>query len=649
MPKEAAEIGIEEALKRNPRQPGVWCALGDARLHSQKFDEARAAFENALRLDEGLAQAHFGLGLISKQLGKIEEAIAHYWTGLDCAPQHDQALLDLGVLLAERNQTKEAVGCWQRILERNPEHAQAHHNLGVAMAQMGNPDEAIRLLKKAIALRPSYSEAFFNLANVLCNQKSRDNDRRQEGVDRYREAVRLQTNYIEAIYNLGSVLTDLDRPAEAELWLRQAVRIGLAGQLDSRSKRDDSRFHLLTPSVFNQLGVALCAQGKYRAARSAYRRALAIKPDFSEAHCNLANLYQELGRLPEALTCYELALLHEPQSAVTKWNRALSFLQSGDFVTGWREYEWRWQRPQTPPRPIKEPRWDGTDLHGKTLLIHMEQGLGDMIQFIRFAPLAKERGARVLVECPGFAVPLLARCPGVDEIIPEGIIRDQEPLPGAPRFDMQIPIMSLPHVLGITLSNLPSEVPYIHLDESRVLAWRDRLAKEIEPPSKQELRAGICWQGNPNHRLDRYRSIPLADFAPLARIPGVRLVSLQKGPGAAQLLTLPSTCPIWEPPHSAQMTAEALLDTAALMKNLDLIVSVDTGTAHLAGALGMPVWVPLSAVGEWRWLLHREDSPWYPTMRLFRQKRLGRWHAVFRRIVHELEKTVAAPERIKKN
>jgi predicted O-methyltransferase YrrM len=363
--------------------------------------------------------------------------------------------------------------------------------------------------------------------------------------------------------------------------------------------------------------------------------------------------------LPEALASYDLALLSEPDSASTRWNRSLSLLQRGDFAQGWAEYEWRWQRKQTPARPFTEPRWDGSPLAGRTLLIYMEQGLGDMVQFIRFAAHARLRGGRILVECPGFVAPLLVRCAGIDELVIEG-----SPLP---RFDCQIPIMSLPGVLGIGLGDLPGKVPYVFLGEELVARWGERIRTiPLAPPSRggekdgatppaspskgeesfgearrlplgtRRLNVGIVWQGNPNHRLDRYRSVPLALFAPLAKIPGIRLISLQRGPGASQIEEVASQFSVLRPTDSDSMTSEDLLDTAALMKCLDLVISVDTGTAHLAGALGVPVWVPLSAIGEWRWLLHREDSPWYATMRLFRQRKLGQWKAVFRRMAREL-------------
>ncbi len=708
MLKEPAELKMEESLKANPKQPGVWCSLGEMRLRGHRLPEARAAFENALHMEPGLAQAHFGLAGAWKEQGKPVEAIASYRSGLASFPDNGQALLDLGVLLAEHSQADEAIVCWQKLLVLQPGHAQAYHNLGVAMAQKGENSEAVRYLEKALALKPDYAEANFNLGNVLCNLKTREDDRRTAGVERYREAIRLRPGYIEPLYNLGTVLTELNRPAEGAIWLRQAARIGEgrgtrgAGR-ENRGNIGEGRGptapsplagegwgegcqepHPLTASAYNQLGLALCMQAKYADAEVEYRRALALGPDLADVHSNMGNMYQEQGRLPEALACYELGIMHEPGSAVTKWNRALSILQSGDFELGWREYEWRWQRKQTPPRPFKEPRWDGSPFPDKTLLIHMEQGLGDMIQFIRFAAGAKERGGRILVECPGFLVPLLNRCPGIDEIAPEGILGTGNG--SSPKFDLQIPVMSLPGVLGTTLATVPARVPYVFVDNELVARRREKLREALlvqmetipqhgdkekgrqgdkearnrpmdtiqqtppTPPYQEgekfdsrstipdpRLRIGIVWQGNPNHRLDRYRSIPLREFALLARIPGVRLVSLQKGPGALQIQQMPATFSIWEPGQSDQMTAQALLDTAALIKNLDLVISVDTGTCHLAGALGVPVWVPMNAIGEWRWLLHREDSPWYPTMRLFRQKVLGQWRPVFRRMVRELK------------
>jgi hypothetical protein len=321
-----------------------------------------------------------------------------------------------------------------------------------------------------------------------------------------------------------------------------------------------------------------------------------------------------------------MALRLDPQSASTHWNRALALLQGGDYARGWPEYEWRWRRPGARPRlSTDRPAWDGRPLEGRTILLWCEQGLGDAIQFARYAPRVQRQGGRVLLQCPGILRALFRTLPGVEAVLAEG-----EALPA---FDVHAPLLSLPALLGTTLATVPAEVPYLSADPALVGAWRKKLA------AVPGLRVGVAWQGNPHHKWDRHRSVHLAAFAPLARVGGVRLVSLQKGPGAEQLAALRGRLPVVD--FGDDLGASGPYpDTAALMRGLDLVVTVDTATAHLAGALGVPVWVPLSTIVDWRWLLGREDSPWYPTMRLFRQAQLGDWGPVFARLAEELRALV---------
>jgi hypothetical protein len=357
---------------------------------------------------------------------------------------------------------------------------------------------------------------------------------------------------------------------------------------------------------------------------------LRLNPQYVDAHVNLASALKEMNRPQEALASYELALWLKPDAPSTHWNRSLVWLQEGDYERGWAEYEWRWRRPKTRPRPFPQPTWDGTPLAGRTILIWMEQGLGDIVHFIRYTALVKERGGTVIVECPAFLMPLLSRCPGIDRLVAE-----QTPLP---TFDVHCSLMSLPLLCGTTsLAKVPAPIPYVFVDEERVQSWRQRLA------GLTGFKIGIVWQGNPHHPVDRHRSVPLARFAPLAAVRGIRLISLQKE-GTEQLRAVAGRFVVseldgtWDPPH------EAFLDSAAIMKGLDLVVTVDTAIAHIAGALGVPVWVPLSEVSDWRWLREREDTPWYPTLRLFRQKRLGDWEPVFERMARELDKLVPRSE-----
>ncbi len=365
--------------------------------------------------------------------------------------------------------------------------------------------------------------------------------------------------------------------------------------------------------------MALAALGRFAEAENCYHEALRLNPRYAEAHNNLASALQALGRHEEALAGYDLALLYQPDSASAHWNRSLAWLQQGDYQRGWPEYEWRWRRDRVVRRRLPGAPWDGAPLDGRTLLIYPEQGLGDQIQFVRYAPLARQQGGRVVVECPPALLGLFATCPGIDQLVAEGT-----PLPP---FDVHVPVMSLPHRLGTTLETIPAAVPYLSADPARVASWAEVLA------GIPGYRVGIAWQGNPRHAWDRHRSIPLARFAPLAQVPGVRLVSLQKGPGVEQLRGLAERLPVAVLPDGPEGT---FLDTAAVVSQLDLVVTADTALAHLAGALGVPVWVALSAHSDWRWLRDREDTPWYPSMRLFRQATLGDWPGVFACMAAEL-------------
>ena len=375
----------------------------------------------------------------------------------------------------------------------------------------------------------------------------------------------------------------------------------------------------------NNLGGALSAQGNLDEAVACYRRALALKPDYAEAHNNLGGALSDLAKFDEALACYRRALRLKPDYAEAHWNQALLTLLTGDFERGWAEYEWRWKTKQLhfERRTFSQPRWDGQPLAGRTILLHAEQGLGDTIQFVRYVSLVKVRGGRVVVECQPPLLPLLADCPGIDQVVARG-----NPLPA---FDVQAPLLSLPGILGTTLDSIPDRVPYLRADPELAQAWRKRLE------ALDGFKVGIVWQGNPPFKGDRQRSIPLRQYEALARVEGVQLVSLQKGAGADQLGKLAASFPVLD--LGEQL--ETFSDTAAVLKNLDLLISSCTSVPHLAGALGVPVWLALPFVPDWRWLLEREDSPWYPHHRLFRQSRPGDWSEVFERIAGALRGLVA--------
>jgi hypothetical protein len=327
---------------------------------------------------------------------------------------------------------------------------------------------------------------------------------------------------------------------------------------------------------------------------------------------------QAQGRLDEAVAWFTLALERTPELGSVHMNYALACLQRGDFARGWTEYEWRFHCREHPILAQGMPPWDGSPLHGRSILLWAEQGLGDSIQFIRYAPAVARRGGRVIVSCPRLLVRILATCPGVAQAIPEGAPQTD--------FDCHAPLMSLPRIFGTTVDTIPAEVPYLEADLALATLWRDELARF------GGFRIGIAWQGNPDHKKDRHRSFRLARFQPLASVPGVRLFSLQKGPGTEQLDELAGRFPVTD----LGGRLDDFTDTAALVQNLDLVITPDTSLAHLAGALGVPVWVMIPFASDWRWLLGREDTPWYPSMRLFRQRRWGDWDEVFSRMAREL-------------
>jgi tetratricopeptide (TPR) repeat protein len=634
-----AEWLCAHLLADEPEHAAGWELSGKACRALGNLTAAAASFAQWLRVEPRSADAHFLLGSVLADQGKRDEALDHYRQTLALKPDHAEALNNLGIALADQGRLEEALSHLRAACRLYPDFAQAHFNLGQALAQHGEPDQAFAELELASRLRPDYGPPHWALGN-LHNARGR----RDEAMASYRRALERQPDHPAAYTNLGMTLIEAGRPWEAVVLLRQAARL-----------------RPQAPEAHNNVGIALTELGRFAEAEASYLEALRLAPAYVDAQVNLASCYKEQDRLEEALAGYQIALWLKPDGPSAHWNRSLAFLKAGDFERGWPEYEWRWQRPKTPARRLPQPAWDGADPAGKTILVYMEQGLGDHIQFIRHAKLLHEAGARVVVECPGFLVPLFSTCSGIDQLVAEG-----GPLP---EFDCHVALMSLPYRLGTKVETIPEEVPYLFADVERVQRWREELAASlagrtdlqsvpaggdglkirptgadgmpIHPTSAAaESRIGVAWQGNPHHPWDRHRSFPLTCLEALARVPGVRLVSLQKRHGTEQLGQLKGRFPITELPSEQDADQAAFMDTAAIMQNLDLVVTADTAIAHLAGALGVPVWVALSTITDWRWLVGPDDSPWYPTMRLWRQRALGDWDGVFHRMAATLKQAV---------
>ena len=371
------------------------------------------------------------------------------------------------------------------------------------------------------------------------------------------------------------------------------------------------------------LGMVQQQLNDWDAAIDSYQQAVQLDPNDRKAWTNLGALRQEMGQPQAAIDCYQKILSFDPEDAIAHVNLSIVLRQLGDWQQGFAKFEWRWRCPDKTPRNFTQPLWDGSDLDGKTILIHAEEGYGDTIQFIRFLPQVAQRGGRAIVECPPWLIRLLGSVPGIAELIPFG-----SPLP---EFAVHAPLLSLVHLLGATPETLPAP-PYLSAPDSA----------SVNLEADDRLKVGIVWAGNPNHQSDRDRSTTLEQFRSLLALEGISFYSLQKGPRSPELEQFSQRSQIQD--LSAEL--QDFADTAAAIEQLDLVISVDTSVAHLAGALGKPVWVLLSHNADWRWMLDRDDTPWYPTMRLFRQTQRGDWAGVFSRVAAELQTIVAPRPRV---
>jgi len=488
--------------------------------------------------------------------------------------------------------------------------------LGLQHHQSGRLPQAEQIYRQILDVQPQNADAA-HLLGALALQTGR----LDESLQLLERAVTSDPSIAVYHGNLGSAYLTAGRYEDA----RRALSAAVARDPD------------FADGYYN-LGVTLYNLGRIDEAEACYRRSLELRPGDPTTHNNLADLLRELGRPTEALVHLDQALALDPEFAKARYNRALVWLSQGRMPEAWREYEWRWRCREFDRRQLPQPMWDGQPLRDQTLLIHAEQGWGDTLQFIRYLPWVRQRVPHTLVEVQAGLLPLLERS-GF-----HGLIAQRAPLPP---IDVQLPMVGLPALFDTTLDHLPVEVPYLRPDPKLVEQWRHTLSQIPAWNGRSPFRVGIAWQGNPTYREDRYRSIPLAFFAPLAQVPGVQLINLQKGPGREQISQLRGQFHVLDLGSAVDEAAGPFMDTAAIMHGLDLVVTSDTAVAHLAGGLGVPVWVPLRLGPDWRWLLDRSDSPWYPTMRLFRQTRFNDWAPVFNDLAAELAKMTnsAVPSR----
>lgn len=617
--------------------PDIRTVFDDALRRHQRGHLRRAErlYRQVLAINPQHADALHLLGVIASQTGRQEEALALIGAAIAIAPNQGLFRVNLGNVHEALGNAEQALECYRAAVALDPGFADAHKTLGRTLHRQGQSEEAVACYRAALSLRPDDADAAIELGNIFHAL-----DRLDDAAWYYRRALAVRPNDAGARNNLGSVLYRRGQFEEAEACYRQALAldaacepalVNLADVLREQGRLEEAiawyrRTIALNPNqpgAYNNLGNAHFLLGQADAAIAAFRAALRLRPEDAELHSNLGAAHALLGQSAETIACCRTAIQLRPDYADAHQNLAHVLLQTGEMAEGWREYEWRWEVP--PQRSLRrnftQPQWMGEPGDGRTLLIHAEQGLGDTLQFCRYAPLARERGLRVIAEAPATLIRLLQGQQGIDRLVPAG-----ETLPP---FDLHCPMLSLPLALGTTLETVPGGTPYLSADPAGAAAWRARLA----PSDRAGPRVGFAWAGSsrPDSAIaaafDRRRSLAPERLEPLLAIPGLQFFSLQKdGPPA------PPDLPLID--HMGAM--QDFADTAALVANMDLVISVDSAVAHLAGAMGRPVCLLDRFDHCWRWLDGRRDSPWYPTLRVYRQPRPEDWDSVLAELAADL-------------
>jgi tetratricopeptide (TPR) repeat protein len=566
------------------------------------------------------------------QRGDIREAERLCRSILDSKADHFEALYLLGVIAGQAGNAHDAALLMSRALSVRPDSADAHYNLGVALGEQGRHSEAVASYGQAIALRPDFVDAHFNRGVALGEL-----DRPEEALQSYERAVALRPDHAEAYNNRGIALSRVGHLTEAEASYERAIALrpgyanaynnlgNLLGELGRRDEALESfdRAVAVKPDyaeAYDNRGIVLGDLERYTEALASFDRAIALKPDYAEAHYDRGNALRELHRHADAVDSFERAIALRPDYASAHWNLADCRLLLGDFERGWKEYEWRWKLDLRAAgrRTFPQPPWLGDlAVRGRTLLLHSELGLGDTLLFCRYASEVAALGATVVLEVQPPLVELLSDLEGVARILPTGA--------RLPSFDFHCPLMSLPLAFRTGLDSVPANIPYIRSDPARVAAWRKRLGESTGP------RIGLVWSGSTALRNDA-RSMTLAQMLPLVN-DRAQWTSLQKEVRDGEAALLTSRADIRH--FGGELRDFA--DTAALVDLMDMIVTIDSSVANLAGAMGKTVWILLPYnPHDWRWMLKREDSIWYPTARLFRQSAAGDWAGVIRRVNDEL-------------
>ena len=585
---------IDLALEINPNNIPALNSRGIALRELKRFEDALASYDRALKLLPDYAEALLGRGNVLQELRRFEEALASYDRAVAVRPDYVQAHANRGDILNGLERFEEALASYDRAVAIHPDFADAHAKRANVLHALKRFDEAMASHDRALELRPDLAEAHTNRGSTLHELKWFD-----EALASHDRALALRPDYTEAHYNRGNALHKLKRFEEALASYERALAL-----------RPD-----FVEALANR-GVALHGLNRFEEALASYDRALAVRPDYAQAFVNQGDTLCELRRFEEALASYDRAIALRPDYVDAHCHEGMCRMLLGDFERGWQKLERAWiavrQRPAM--RNFSQPLLHGSnELKGKTVLLHAEQGYGDVIQFCRYVPHVADQGARVIFEVYEPLRELMGSLSGVAQIA-----ASDEPVPD---FDTHCPLLSLPLALGAGSATIVSQTPYLRASPQAVMDWNERLGPRHRP------RIGLAWSGRPSHDNDHNRSMRLRTFLPPLAGFDATFVSLLQEVRADDAPVLQGSDVL---DFSKELKTYA--DTAALIANLDLVISVDTSVAHLAGALAKPLWLLLPFTPDWRWLLDRDDSPWYPTARLFRQDATREWDSVMARV-----------------
>ena len=550
----------------------VWNILGVANKSLGKIIEASEAFKKVVKLNPNLSDGFNNLAMIQQALGKLDEALELSKKALLLKPNSHIFYTNKGIILQEQGKLNESLEAFKKALSFNSNYVEAYHSMANTLLLQNNKDEAINYFKKTVTLNPNYAQAYFNMAVVFKEQGKLD-----ESLEACNMAISLQPDHAEA---------------------------------------------------YNNLGVVLKEKGELNEAIEACNKAISLQPDYAEAYSNLGVVLREQGKIDEAIKICKIAISFQPDQAEAYYNLSFSYNLKGDIQKGLELYEWRLKKKNFTTRlPRDHLIWDGNkSILKKNFFVYEEQGLGDIIQFSRYLPLLKKKGARVTFKVKKEMHALLKT---LDENI---ILVDSEA--DINDIDFETPLMSLPHLFKTNLKTIPSTTPYLSASQDKVISWSKVLTKAT-------FKIGICWQGSKN-KIDIGRSFSIKFFEDISKTPNVELISLHKGEGEKQIENINFDLTVFD--NNFDGGKDAFMDTAAIMKNCDLIITSDTAIAHLAGALGCCTWVILKKVPDWRWMLERNDSPWYPSIKLYRQKEYNGWADIFQIIKEDLESIIKLKE-----